>query len=141
MDNSSADDAREWLSYAEDDFGVAKHLYDTYYPKPLAIICFHSQQAAEKAVKSIIALHGCQGGMPKKHDVLLLLKQVKNMVAVDEKYYDYADTLAPYGVAMRYPNELFLEERHAQRAIKIASEFVNWAKSLLENWHDNPKGE
>ena len=55
-------DAKEWLSYAEDDLGVAKHLLETYYPKPLAIICFHCQQAAEKAVKSIIVQHGSQGG-------------------------------------------------------------------------------
>lgn len=25
----------EWLEFAETDLGVAKHLYETYYPKPL----------------------------------------------------------------------------------------------------------
>ena len=44
---------------------------------------------------------GSQGGIPKKHDLFLLLNQIKNMVSIDEKYYDYADILAPYGVAMR----------------------------------------
>lgn len=125
-------DAKEWLSYAEDDLGVAKHLLETYYPKPLAIICFHCQQAAEKAVKSIIVQHGSQGGMPKKHDIFLLLNQIKNMETIDEKFYDYADTLAPYGVAMRYPNELLLEERHAEKAIDMAKEFVEWARNAIE---------
>ncbi|HCB93468.1 MAG TPA: hypothetical protein DEP57_06630 [Selenomonas sp.] len=132
MDEGYLEDAKEWLSFATDDLGVAKHLYETYYPRPLAIICFHCQQAAEKAVKSIIVLNGSQGGMPKKHDILLLLNQVKHMVMIDERFYDYADTLAPYGVAMRYPSELVLEDRHAKKAIEMADEFIILAKSVLK---------
>ena len=55
-----------------------------------------------------------------------------HMVSIDNKFYDYADVLAPYGVAMRYPNELQLEERHAAKAIEMAIEFVAWADSLVE---------
>ncbi len=138
MANEYLDDAKEWLSFAEADLGVAEHLNKTYHPKPLEIICFHCQQAAEKAVKSIIVLNGSQGGIPKKHDLFLLLNQIKNMVSIDEKYYDYADILAPYGVAMRYPNELFLEERHAEKAIQMANEFVKWAKLNLDE-AENPE--
>ena len=125
-------DAREWLSYAESDLGVAEHLFKTYYPKPLPIIGFHCQQAAEKAVKALIVLHGSQGGMPKKHDIFLLLNQIKNMIDIDGKYYDYADILAPYGIAVRYPNELVLEDRHAEKAIRMANEFVEWAREIIE---------
>ena len=125
-------DAKEWLTYAEADLGVAEHLFRTYYPKPLAIICYHCQQAAEKAVKTIIVLHGSQGGMPKRHDIFLLLNQIRNMVSIDSKFYDYADILAPYGVAMRYPNELQLEERHANKALEIANDFVAWARKNIE---------
>ena len=132
MANEYIDDAREWLFFAEADMGVAEHLNNTYHPKPLEIICFHCQQAAEKAVKSIIVLNGSQGGIPKKHDLFLLLNQIKDMVSIEEKYYDYADKLAPYGVAMRYPNELILEERHAERALQMANEFVEWAKLTLD---------
>lgn len=31
--------------------------------------------------------------MPKLHDLSFLLNQVKNFVNIEEKYYDYADTL------------------------------------------------
>ena len=123
--------AREWLAYAEADLGVADHLNKTYHPKPLQIICFHCQQAAEKAVKAVIVLMGSQGGLPKKHDLFLLLKQIQNMLSIDEKFYDYADMLAPYGVAMRYPNELLLEERHAEKAIGMADEIIEWAKGII----------
>ena len=123
--------AQEWLAYAEADLGVAKHLFRTYQPKPLQIICFHCQQAAEKAVKAVIVLMGSQGGLPKKHDLFLLLKQIQNMISIEEKFYDYADMLSPYGVAMRYPNELPLEERHAEMAINMAREFFEWAKDII----------
>lgn len=55
--------------------------------------------------------------MPKRHDLSFLLNQVKNFAMIEEKYYDYANTLTPYGVAVRYPNELLLEEHHAKEAI------------------------
>ena len=133
MANENLTDANEWLSYAEVDLGVARHLFETYHPRPLTIICFHCQQAAEKAVKALIVLYGNQGGMPKKHDILLLLKQIKNMASIDDKYYNYADMLTPYSVAMRYPNELFLEDYHAEKAISMANEIFDWAKNVIDS--------
>ena len=59
------------------------------------------------------------------------MNQIHNMITIDEKYYDYADILTPYGVSVRYPNELFLEERHAQKAIEMASEFLNWSEIII----------
>ena len=122
----------DWINTAETDFGVAKHLFETYYPKPLEIICYHCQQAAEKAVKGVIIFFGAQGGLPKKHDISFLMNQLKNMVAIDDILYDYADTLTPYGVAVRYPKELFLEERHAEQALAYAGEILSWAEETVK---------
>ena len=72
-----------------------------------------------------------KGGIPKVHDLSFLLSQIKNQVNVDEKYYDYADTLTPYGVAVRYPSELSLEERHALIAIQYAEEMLKWINQIL----------
>ena len=121
---------REWLTFAETDLGVAQHLYNSYHPKPLEIICYHCQQSAEKAIKAVIIVKGSQGGMPKLHDLSFLLDQIKNMVKIDERYYDYADTLTPYGIAVRYPSELTLEDRHAQTAMEYASEILTWAQAV-----------
>lgn len=66
------------------------------------------------------------------HDLSFLLNQLKNFVKIEEKYYDYADTLTPYGVAIRYPNELLLEERHAKEALQYANEILIWAKGIIE---------
>ncbi len=124
MDNT----VLEWLKTSETDLGVAQHLFENYHPKPLEIVCYHCQQSAEKAIKAVIISYGAPGGMPKLHDLSFLLNQVKNLVRVDDQLYDYADTLTPYGVSVRYPNEFFLEERHAVAALAYAAEILKWAK-------------
>ena len=53
------------------------------------------------------------------------------MVEIDDQYYDYADILTPYGIAVRYPNELYIEERHVEEAIRYAEAFVNWAEEIV----------
>lgn len=126
-----AHEYNEWLQTAETDYGVAKHLCETYRPQPLEVICYHCQQSAEKAIKAVIIANGTQGGMPKLHDLSFLLNQLKNMVDIEEKYYDYADALTPYGVSIRYPNELFLENHHAEKALQMAEEFLAWARSKV----------
>lgn len=124
-------ETKQWLDLAKQDYGVAKHLYENYYPKPYEIICYHCQQAGEKALKALIIAFGAEGGLPRSHDLSFLLNQIKNKVKIDEKYYDYADTLTPYGVSIRYPNELFLEERHSQDAIKMSEEMLIWIEELV----------
>ena len=124
-------EAKLWMQFAETNLGTAKHLMDTYYPKPLEIICYHSQQAAEMAIKALIIYHGAQGGLPKKHNLSFLLEQMKNMVNIPEEYYDYADILTPYGVSARYPNELFLEEQDAEEALVLSEKILVWVKGLI----------
>lgn len=121
----------EWMAMASTDLGVAKHLFDTYYPKPLDVICYHCQQCAEKAIKAVIIAKYPQSGMPKLHDLSFLLNQLKNAVPIEEKYYDYADSLTPYGVSIRYPHELSLEDRHALTALQMANELLHWAGEQL----------
>lgn len=127
----------QWIKLAEMDYGVAEHLYQTYYPKPYEIICYHCQQSAEKAIKSVIVAGGAKGGMPKLHDLSFLLNQIKNTVRIEEKYYDYADALTPYGVSIRYPNELFLEEKHAKEALRMSKEILEWVHKLVDAEKEN----
>lgn len=96
-----------------------------YYPKPLEIICYHCQQAAEKGIKALIIYYGAQGGMPKLHDLSFLLNQIKHQVDIEDKFYEYADTLTPYGVSVRYPNELFLEEKMLKRQYNMLKKSYN----------------
>lgn len=124
---------KEWYNMAVMDLGVARHLDETYRPKPLEIICYHCQQAAEKAIKALIIYYGGEGGIPKLHDLSFLLNQIKNKVYIEDKYYDYADTLTPYGVSIRYPNELFLGERHAKEALEFSEEILRWVQNIVSS--------
>ncbi len=123
-------EARRRIMMAKEDLGVAKHLFETYYPRPLEIICYHCQQAAEKATKAMIMDNGSQGGIPRSHDISFLMNQIKNMIEIPEAYYDYADILTPYGVSVRYPSELFLETKDAAEALHCAEEIVQWAENI-----------
>lgn len=40
-------ETKQWINFADMDYGVAQHLFDTCHPKPCEIICYHCQQAAE----------------------------------------------------------------------------------------------
>lgn len=126
-------ETKEWYDMAVMDLGVARHLDETYRPKPLEIICYHCQQAAEKAIKALIIYYGGEGGMPKLHDLSFLLNQIKNKAYIEDKYYDYADALTPYGVSVRYPNELFLEERHVKETLEFSDEILRWVQSIVSS--------
>ena len=117
----------QWMSFAAQDFNVAKHLYECYYPRPLEIICYHCQQAAEKAIKAVIISQGAPGGVPKSHDLVFLLNQIKNLVNV-ESIYQEAQALTPYGVTARYPGEMDLEDRNAELAVRYAEAILTWSK-------------
>lgn len=130
-----SDEAMMWMNFAEMDLGVAKYLNESYHPKPLEIICYHCEQAAEKAIKSVWSHTGTPHGVSKTHNLSFLLEQMKNMVDIPEVCYDWADALTPYGIAVRYPNEIFVDEHHVTDAIQNADCLVKWAKKILE-WDD-----
>lgn len=125
-------EVKNWLDFAKRDLDVARHLNTAFYPKPLEIVCYHCQQAAEKAIKAVIISLGSPGGLPKRHDLSFLLDQIHHMVRVDDEIYDCADALSPYGVASRYPNEMYLEPRHADQAVKWAETIFDWAIRSVE---------
>lgn len=127
-------DPAVWLKQAELELNVAKHLVNNFVPKPLEIICFHAQQASEKAIKSVILHNPSHGSIAKSHDLSMLLDSIdKDNYPFDESFYDYADELFPYSVTTRYPNHLQdnIDEYKTQQAINHAEVFVNWAKNTI----------
>lgn len=127
-----APDVQSWIAFAETDLGVAKHLAATYYPKPLEIICYHCQQAAEKAIKALYLALQIPGGLPRKHDLSFLLNQMRDSVPIPPEIRQYADRLNVYGVIVRYPAEISIDEQRTALAIQFAGAIVCWAKACLE---------
>lgn len=122
-----------WLEYAAADLGVAKHLLATYHPKPLEIICYHCQQAAEKSIKAVYLALAIPGGIPRKHDLTFLLNQLCGRLDIAPTLRQHADALNSFGVLVRYPDEIYIEENNAVQSISYADEIVSWAKQVLES--------
>ncbi len=133
------DEYKDWLTFSQTDFECAKYLNGApFYPRPLNVICYHCQQAAEKAVKALIVYFGCRGGVPKVHDISFLLCQLKNIVydqkgiEIDDELLMMANSLSKYGVAPRYPNELEVEEYHVKKALKDCEYILKWVNDVIK---------
>ena len=57
----------EWIAFSDTDLAIAKHLRNTMNPRPLEAICYHCQQAAEKALKAFWLY--IDENPPKTHDL------------------------------------------------------------------------
>ncbi|MCD8154062.1 MAG: HEPN domain-containing protein [Clostridiales bacterium] len=127
---------QEWLDFAEMDFLTARHLYDNMYPKPLEIICYHCQQSIEKLLKGALLSYGVT--IKKTHDLGLLAEMLQDYVEVEPKYMEMCDDLTPYGVKIRYPQELVIEEYHVKKALSETQELYMWLHGLLDK--ENAEG-
>ena len=121
---------KEWFAFAEMDFLTAKHLYEHMRPQPYEIICYHCQQAIEKALKGHLIANGIN--IQKTHDLGLLAERLQEFMEIDEKYLEICDNLTPYGVKIRYPQELYIEERHVAKALTETTELFAWLKLKAE---------
>lgn len=126
------EDARQWLDFAETDHEVAVFLYERHSPRPLEIICYHCQQAAEKAIKALYIALELPGGLPRKLDLTFLLNQMRGSIDIDPALRRKADTLSIYGVAARYPAEIPVDDDRTLQAIQYARAVVDWAKAAIE---------
>jgi len=114
----------EWLRYAHNDIIVAKHCIKDLRPKQTEIAGYHCQQCAEKALKSFLIYKDIEP--PKTHDLKLLCKMCQD---IDGSFADIASLcahLTPYGVTVRYPDELSPDEAMVQTAISKAQQVYDF---------------
>jgi len=118
--------ACRWLRRAREDLRVASDEEDITW-----VSVFHSQQAAEKALKAILVALGVQP--PRTHSIgYLILLLSKSGVDVAQLLSINAARLTRYAVEARYPDfeeEPSLEE--AREALEIAKRVVEWAGEKL----------
>jgi len=128
MKNES--DVKEWLRYADMDILSANHLNEIQYQKPLEIICYHCQQAAEKMLKALILAY--DGELQKTHDLGLLVDELSEFVTFSEDILNAADSLTPYGVKIRYPQELNIKEYHVSKALSDMKTLYDFIASKIK---------
>ena len=130
-------EALRWLQAARDDIKSAGILRDS---AQYAHCCFHAQQAAEKALKSILYLFDRD---PWGHSASKLLGdlQEEGLIVEAEKssLHAHALVLDRFYVLTRYPNglpDLSPDEAYsiadADGAVQYAEEFVSLAKKKAD---------
>lgn len=113
MDNKEI--AREWFELADYDLKSAVFLLNMK-PKPLEIIAYHCQQSAEKYLKGFLAFHG--GEIKKTHDLVSLNQQCQKYDSSFRDIMEECINLTDYGVQVRYPFHIDIEEQDVKSAIK-----------------------
>ena len=89
----------DWLEKSHEDLRAARILLESS-EAVFGAICFHCQQAAEKALKA--ALVAMEVRPPKTHDLVLLCEQ-RAELAARPAVTDAARALNAYSVIPRYP--------------------------------------
>ena len=126
---TALDIAKDWLRYAKSDLNTANHMYNDVNPKETEISCYHSQQCAEKSLKSFLVAKNINP--PRTHDLL----ELNNLCLVQEPEFStmqqYCVFLNPYGVHVRYPNELAVDDAAAKSAIIHAQKIFDFCNLLI----------
>ena len=119
--------AKEWLRYAQSDLNTASHMFYNVHPKETEISCYHSQQCAEKSLKAYLVSKNITP--PYTHDLVELV----NLCLIQESGFSvmlpFCISLNPYGVAVKYPNELAVDEVIAKKAIADAKKVYDFVIS------------
>ncbi|MDX9867507.1 MAG: HEPN domain-containing protein [Kiritimatiellia bacterium] len=116
-----------WLRDAKSDLALAsvKKTKSIRYEH----LCFHAQQAAEKAVKAVLLSQGFD--VPRTHDLSFLVDLLP-LTALPPPSLLLLPVLTKYAVHHRYPGQdLPVDRRAYLKAIELAQEAVAWARQVL----------
>jgi HEPN domain-containing protein len=96
---------------------------------PYEIICFHCQQAGEKALKAILAYFDDE--IPRTHNLMVILNLCEiHYTGITNKFVNQADRLSAFAVVTRYPNETEVQEGDMVIALKDAEQIFLYVKTL-----------
>jgi len=116
--------ARNWIERARSSLALAK------VEKPddclWEDLCFHAQQAAEKAIKAVLVGHN----IPFRfvHDINELLSDLQRAGVTIPAEFENAGTLNEYAVMTRYPGPYeIVSESDYLHAVGQAEAIVRWA--------------
>ena len=124
---SDADDALEWVKYAEEDLILAKSALRRNKPLTMGS-CFHSQQCAEKYLKAILVSKDAE--FPKTHDLLILDGLCKAAGILTGFTKEDLGRLSGYAVRTRYPGNQPVP-KEAREALEIAMQIRRFARAFL----------
>ncbi|MBU4211599.1 MAG: HEPN domain-containing protein [Kiritimatiellae bacterium] len=123
--------AQDWIVHARSDLRYAKRGLDDRFILG-AHVCFHAQQAAEKAVKALLLAHGRD--FPFTHDIETLIHLLKHYHIPIPSCVLRAGSLTPYAAELRYPGDMDedITQDEVRKAVRLAEQVVHWIKKAIE---------
>jgi len=121
---------QEWFNYSQNDLTSAHHLFYDLHPKQSEIACYLSQQCAEKALKGYLLFKDTEP--PRIHNLVELCQICMKFDNTFSEILDDCSDLTPYGIAVRYPNELSVDETLAKLAIDKADVIYNFCGGKIK---------
>lgn len=115
-------DYEDWLEFSAQDIVAARAASRSSEFAP-RIVCFHAQQAAEKALKAVLVRHGVR--FPRTHSLIALEALLPDSLRAKTAPVDIA-SLNVWAVDARYPSDLpEPTESDAANSVKVAEELLN----------------
>ena len=93
-------------------------------------VCFHAQQAVEKCLKAVLALHDIE--YPRRHDMAELVELVVPLAAEISSYKDRILSLAPFAVEIRYDTEVVPSLENTNDAVQTATEVHELVGTIID---------
>ena len=121
--------AKEWLRYAQSDLKTATQMFYNVYPKEIEISCYHTHQCAEKSLKAYLILNNINP--PRTHDLVELCNICTTHDSNFSVMLPYCVFLNPYGVHVRYPNELAVDDAITENAIENVKRLLKFCEDLI----------
>ncbi len=117
-----------WMSYADEDLGLANYAMKMPGSRPYRLIAYHAQQCAEKYLKAYLVYHDID--FPYTHDIQKLLDLCGSHKWI-KKIKD-AEELTPYTISARYPGmDEPVTEEEAHHAVDLASKVKKTIRKVL----------
>lgn len=127
--------AQDWLARAKGDLSLSRiDLPDGAFFEDL---CFHAQQAAEKALKAVYVHHKLN--FRYIHDLAELINDLEKHHFIIPEIVKFAIGLNTYAHETRYPGfgEPVTSIEH-NRALEMAAAVVNWAEEVMQGPNPEP---
>jgi HEPN domain-containing protein len=94
-------------------------------------LCFHAQQAAEKAIKALLIKYGVE--FPYVHDIAELLTLLEKASRAIPENIKQGERLTRFAVFTRYPGiAASVTHEEYEEALNLAETVVSWVQDQLE---------
>jgi HEPN domain-containing protein len=115
-----------WLARARGDMALAqggRQIPGVFFED----LCFHAQQAAEKALKSVCVQRNVD--FPRTHSLIALMDLLRSAAVNIPLDVQNADILTQFAVRTRYPGWIEpVTHQEYQQAVSLAQAVISWAE-------------